>query len=258
MLQLDYCDYSCHDQDQMRIYRPNGLGKHLFLRFYKPMQLVLDDSIVLSRPGACILFTPEYPQDYSAISSFQNSYIHFTDEDDVLSGYPIPINQLFYPNNLEEIDQLWLKIQTEFFSSAKHKHEMIDSLLRQLLIESSRQLEVTDQEIENSALYDSFKQLRLKLLTQCEKNWTVSQLCQTVHLEKSQFYTYYERFFSISPKADLLNVRINKAKQMLVNKAVLVQEVAESCGFTSASHFSRQFKRTVGCSPKAYQAKQLQ
>lgn len=257
MLLLDYCDYSCHSRDSDRIYRPNGLGFYLFLRFYQPMRLVINNSIVLSREGACILFTPDYPQDYAAVQEFQNSYVHFRVQEGSCLDYKLPTNEIFYPRNLEEIDQLFRKIQAEFLSSATYQQEMMDMLLRQLLIESSRQLELPHQTEESSALYATFRKLRFTVLTQCEKDWTVAQLCQTVHLEKSQFYTYYERFFYISPKADLLNARINKAKQMLVNQAAVIQDVAESCGFASASHFSRQFKRTVGCSPREFQEKQL-
>ncbi|GAB2560223.1 helix-turn-helix transcriptional regulator [Gracilibacillus alcaliphilus] len=257
MLILDYCDYSCHNRDDDRIYRPNGLGFYLFLRFYQPMRLVLNDSVVFSEEGACILFTPEYPQDYSAIQEFQNSYVHFLVQEGSYLDYKLPKNEIFYPRDLEEIDQLFQKIQAEFLSPATYQQEMMNILLQQLLIESSRQLEPAHQTEEANVLYASFRELRFTLLTQCEKDWTIAQLCQAVHLEKSQFYTYYERFFNISPKADLLNARMNKAKQMLVNQAAVIQNVAQSCGFASASHFSRQFKRAVGCAPKEFQEKQL-
>ncbi|WP_161485700.1 helix-turn-helix transcriptional regulator [Gracilibacillus timonensis] len=257
MLRLDYCDYSCHNRDGDRIYRPNGLGCYLFLRFYQSMRIVLTDSIVYAQEGACILFTPEYPQDYSAIQEFQNSYVHFHMQGRNALDYQLPLNEVFYPENIEVIDQLFQKIQAEFLSPDIFQQEMMDMLLRQLLIESSRQLVPSYQSEEASMLHAAFRNLRFTLLTQCEKDWTIAQMCQAVHLEKSQFYTYYERFFYISPKADLLNARINKAKQMLVNQAAVIQDVSESCGFGSASHFSRQFKRSVGYSPREFQEKRL-
>ncbi|MCM3550620.1 AraC family transcriptional regulator [Niallia circulans] len=257
MFLVDYCDYSCYNRDNDRIYRPNGLGFYLFLRFYKPMKIVLNHSTVFSRPGACLLYTPEQPQDYVAIREFQNSYVHFSVEHSFLSDYQLPQNEIFYPHNLKEIDQLFCKLQAEFLSQSKLKLEMMDALLRQLFVECSRQLEPTHPLEELGAVYPTFRKLRLMLLMQCEKNWSVAELCRSVHLEKSQFYTYYEQFFYISPKADLLNARMNKAKQMLKNKAAMIQDVAESCGFSSASHFSRQFKRHTGLSPKEYRENQL-
>lgn len=256
MFELDYCEYACHNRNQERIYRPNGLGMYLFLRFYTPMRFVLNDEIVFSQPGACLLFTPEYPQDYEALQEFQNSYVHFKTVEN-LEKYDLPQNQIFYPHHLEEVDELFSKIQAEFISSSKFKVNMLDTLLQQLLIETTRQLEFQESSDELSALQLSFRKLRLTLLTECEKDWKISELCQQVHLEKSQFYNYYESFFSISPKADLLKARINKAKHLLSNQAAIIQEVALACGFSSASHFSRQFKRSTGISPKEYQKREL-
>ncbi|GAF64642.1 putative DNA-binding protein [Bacillus sp. TS-2] len=257
MFLLDYCDYSCHNPNHDRIYRPNGLGFYLFLRFYKPMRLVLNDKIVITKAGACILYTPTAPQDYEAIQEFQNSYVHFSTTKEQVQLYEIPLNKVFYPYHLEKMDELFQQLQSEFLSPSKLKNEMMDALLRHLFVECSRQLEQPLESKEFGVLYHSFLKLRLELITQCEKDWKVSELCKMVHLEKSQFYTYYEKFFFISPKADLLNARMNKAKQLLKNKASIIQIVAESCGFFSASHFSRQFKRSTGFTPKEYREKQL-
>lgn len=253
MFILDYCDYSQFNPVGDRIYRPKGLGMYLFLRFYRPMRLVFADEVIISKPNACILFSPDQPQDYTSVHEFQNSYIHFTVEDEYFSGYELPINEIFYPNDLSDIDRLFRQLQKEFLSTHPLKKEMTAALLQQLLIESSRQLMSPPQTKEDQFLHTAFKQLRYSILTECEKRWSVTELCRSVHLEKSQFYLYYEKFFSVSPKADLLTARMNKAKYLLSNQALLIHEVAENCGFSSASHFSRQFKRSCGYSPKEYQ-----
>ncbi|WP_053070334.1 helix-turn-helix transcriptional regulator [Alkalihalobacillus pseudalcaliphilus] len=257
MFLADYCDYSCYERDQQRIYRPNGLGMFLFLRFYTPMRITLNDQIEFSQPNACLLYTPECPQDYRAIGSFQNSYIHFQETTNILNQYDLPTNQIIYPQDLKSIDNLLRQIQFEFLSTSKLKEEMIDALLRQLFTECSRQLDPPHDDKELVDLYPAFRKLRLSLLTQCERNWTTLELCRYVHLEKSQLYAYYKRFFHISPKTDLLNARINKAKQMLVNQAITIAHIAENCGFSSASHFSRTFKSHTGLSPKDYRENKI-
>ncbi|MFQ7553488.1 MAG: helix-turn-helix domain-containing protein [Blautia marasmi] len=58
-------------------------------------------------------------------------------------------------------------------------------------------------------------------------------------MEKSQFYSCYQKFFQSTPHADLLQIRMDKAKNLLTNEALTVQQIAQMCGFSDFSHFSR-------------------
>jgi AraC family transcriptional regulator len=46
--------------------------------------------------------------------------------------------------------------------------------------------------------------------------------------------------------------RIERAKELLRNRSLNVLDVALSCGFKDASHFSRVFKAIVGYPPRDY------
>ena len=61
--------------------------------------------------NACLLYTPECPQDYRAIGSFQNSYIHFQETTNILNQYDLPTNQIIYPQDLKSIDNLVMNLQ---------------------------------------------------------------------------------------------------------------------------------------------------
>lgn len=52
---------------------------------------------------------------------------------------------------------------------------------------------------------------------------------------------------------DLLSrIRIERARDLLRDPALRIHEVAESAGFSDVAHFSRSFKRLMGCTPGAY------
>lgn len=52
---------------------------------------------------------------------------------------------------------------------------------------------------------------------------------------------------------DLLgSLRIGKAKELLENSSMRIHEIAEATGFSDVAHFSRSFKRIVGCTPGEY------
>ena len=48
------------------------------------------------------------------------------------------------------------------------------------------------------------------------------------------------------------NVRISRAKSLLLNTALSLEQIAEQTGFYNASHFSKSFQNSVGMLPKDY------
>ena len=108
---------------------------------------------------------------------------------------------------------------------------------------------------EGDNLYSAFRKLRLEMLTNYAKPWDTTELCKTVSLEKSQFYSCYQKFFQSTPHADLLQIRMDKAKNLLTNEALTVQQIAQMCGFSDFSHFSRYFRKQAGCSPLQWRRK---
>ena len=55
-----------------------------------------------------------------------------------------------------------------------------------------------------------------------------------------------------SPKQYILDVRIQKAKKMLLDTPYTVTTISELCGFTSLYHFCRIFKQRTGFSPTQF------
>lgn len=67
---------------------------------------------------------------------------------------------------------------------------------------------------------------------------------------------YFRKLFlaevGVTPKQYILNLRIQKAKQLLSETFYTVTTIAELCGFGSLYHFCRAFKGKVGCTPRTY------
>ena len=58
--------------------------------------------------------------------------------------------------------------------------------------------------------------------------------------------------YSTTPKQYVLDIRIRKAKQMLIDTPFTVAVIAEECGFSSVYHFCRCFKQRTGQTPTQY------
>lgn len=72
---------------------------------------------------------------------------------------------------------------------------------------------------------------------------------------------YLRRLFlkhcGITPKQYILELRIEKAKQLLADHLYSVTEIAEKCGFSGVYHFCRAFKQRTGATPSDYAARHV-
>ena len=248
---IQFCEYNRSNPDGDRIYRPQGSGDYLFLLLKTPMKVYQEDGMQITGENACILYTPGQMQHYQAVQKFRNSYLHFSAQENLAEYFQLPQNQVFYPQNPEEIEEIIRQLQQEYITRGSHTEAMQGALICQLLVTAARGLEEGQRHNpEEEGLYQNFQALRMEMLRHYEKHWTTEQLCNRINLEKSQFYAYYKKFFHSTPHNDLIQVRLDKARNLLTNEALPIQQVALSCGFTNMSHFSRYFKRQCGCSPK--------
>ncbi len=56
----------------------------------------------------------------------------------------------------------------------------------------------------------------------------------------------------MSPVKYITQLRVEKAKELLITNRYKVSEIAEMCGFENVYYFSNVFKKQVGVSPKTY------
>ena len=257
---IQFCEYNYSNPDYDQIYRPKGSGDYLFLLFKTPMKVYLDQRLTVSRENACILYAPGYEQHYKAVQKFRNSYLHFSCWEDPGERFGIPLNTIFYPGNYEDIDECIRLLHKEHISNDLFSDEYEYTLFRQLMITVARGLETHQMNgngAEVDSLYFAFSRLRLEMLTNYAKPWDTAALCKKINLEKSQFYSCYQKFFQSTPHADLLQIRMDKAKNLLTNEALSIQHIAQVCGFSDFSHFSRYFKKQTGYSPAQWRKMQI-
>ncbi len=256
MYRVNFCGYNISNPDRDIISRPNGSGDYLFLLAQTPMEFYQPKLAKPAQPGACILYTPGRFQHYQAVKEFRNSFVHFSAEPEDLEPYGLPENTIFYPGNQEELNSVMKQIYVEYLTKDLHYERKIDALLKLLFIAVSRHLDkVSQHHGEDLPLFLEFQNARLQILWHCDREWSTEQMCRMVNLGKSQFFSYYRKFFHTSPKADLLEARLDRAKELLTNEAMQVQQAAALSGFGSLPHFTKYFKASCGCTPSEYAAR---
>ena len=85
-----------------------------------------------------------------------------------------------------------------------------------------------------------------------KNNLSVKALAELCGISEAYFRRIFINKFSLSPKEYIINLRIEQAKRLLESGQFTVSEVAQMCGYSEPCHFSREFSRLCGISPKNF------
>jgi len=86
---------------------------------------------------------------------------------------------------------------------------------------------------------------------------TIEDLANKLNISKFHFLNEFKKYTGYTPYQHLLNTRIERAKNMLMDKNMKITNIAYELGFSDSSHFSRTFKKATGASPKAFRDSNL-
>lgn len=81
---------------------------------------------------------------------------------------------------------------------------------------------------------------------------SVSYLAGLCGISEVYFRRLFFEKFSVTPKEYITKLKMEHAKRLLESSQFAVSEIALMCGYAEPCHFSREFKRTFGLSPKEY------
>lgn len=95
-----------------------------------------------------------------------------------------------------------------------------------------------------------------KALKHIHSNFTqamnVDELSLLVNMSPSAFHRAFNDVTASSPIQYIKKIRLNRARELMLNKNLRVSEAAMQVGYESSTQFSREFKRYYGSSPSEY------
>ena len=146
----------------------------------------------------------------------------------------------------KELLYLFSRLMEVHNSRLPERHTKEMSLLYELL----SRLESADAAQEESVLLGPALRYMEEHFTDPGLNNAV--LAAQANISEVYFRRLFARARGITPKKYILELRITRAKQLLVGKYPSIASVAEQCGFSSVYHFCRTFHEYVGCTPTEY------
>ena len=85
-----------------------------------------------------------------------------------------------------------------------------------------------------------------------DSSFTVEQLAVKLNISRVQLYRKIKSILNLSISDYILNIRLEKAKKLILESKLSISEIAYSVGFSSPSYFSSSFKNKFGKTPKNF------
>lgn len=80
----------------------------------------------------------------------------------------------------------------------------------------------------------------------------LAALAGRVGLSMDRFERLVKQVFHVTPRQLLVKTRVDAASRLLRETRMTVAGIAQSCGYADHSAFTRQFRATVGLTPRAF------
>jgi AraC family transcriptional regulator len=87
------------------------------------------------------------------------------------------------------------------------------------------------------------------LISRLDEPVSLSELARACKLSPGHFARAFRQTTGQPPHRWLMEQRIEKAKQLLVDTTLSLAQIAQTCGFADQSHFTRVFAQLVQSSP---------
>jgi len=96
------------------------------------------------------------------------------------------------------------------------------------------------------------QEARYYLLEHNTEEIDMESLAKQLGLSYSRFRVLFKEQTGTTPHQYQVDIRMKKARDLLLHSTYTISKISERLGFTSAYYFSRIFKQRNGCSPRAY------
>ncbi|MDE0809947.1 MAG: helix-turn-helix domain-containing protein, partial [Alphaproteobacteria bacterium] len=84
-----------------------------------------------------------------------------------------------------------------------------------------------------------------------EEPLSQTELARQATLSTRQLERLFRKYLGATPTRYYLNLRLQRARQLLLQTTMSILSVALACGFVSASHFSKCYRECFGKTPRA-------
>jgi len=113
--------------------------------------------------------------------------------------------------------------------------------------------QTTETPKDSDIVQDAIKYMQLNYQ---EPNLTMKGLAEYLGVSSVTLSVEFKNEMDITPFSYLNNLRVERAKEMLMNTDMLIKEIRNAVGFCDERVFERRFKKNTGMTPGQYRSQQ--
>jgi len=233
-------------------------------------RMILDAGRAITlRPGICLWMRPghRYEATQQPDDRLGVTYTHFdlrhaeTDQRIATSHLPAAVHEV---DDLAYADGLTRRVQTllrlgetgnahAVTEDASPMHTVAGQLMRGLLMDLEAGLPRQAGASGTARHHEQVvERIAGRIREQPGEAPSVAELASEAGYSPDHLSRVFRDVLGLTPRDFIVAQRVERAKQLLAESALTVQQIADALGYSSVYFFSRQFKAKTGMSPTAY------
>jgi len=160
-------------------------------------------------------------------------------------------NVLDVRNAQAEFQQMFEAIRQEYANKQPLYPDMLDAMVRQLLIAVYRHAPDIFGSIDEDSLELVYR-VQMLFHREFQKKFVLQDLADSYNISVSYLSHLFKSTTGTSVMGYLQSCRIAEAKKCLAETGMRIGEIVEHCGFSDNSNFSRTFRNVTGYSPSDF------
>lgn len=164
------------------------------------------------------------------------------------------LNHIFHCTS--EMQQILWKLLIESFEHSYYTQTLLVCYLQEAILLSlqfyesvSHQTLLTDGKSQRN---DLLSEILTYMNTRIAEPVTIEEICHEFYISRSSLQALFKTHLNTSPKNYLLNMKLQKSKELIRENQYTISEIAYMLGFSSIHYFSRLFKKYFNTTPSAY------
>lgn len=239
--------------------RPKGLTNYLLLIIKTHANFEIAGVKFVVAPNSIVIIDRNTPyQYYNPEGDYTDDWMHFEcSHDDQFRNSGVVFNQIYSLRNPSKFTLLIQQIIWEKnYTPEKYRNENVHMLFQVLINNLILAYQETDNSRSYSPFYTKMQNIRLSLLATPYEKYSPKSFSVLLGISESYFQHLYTIFFKVSFQADLINMRMEYAKNLIITTNMTIEQIAEMSGYSNEIHFYRQFRKKLGMTPNEYRKSQ--
>ncbi|MBQ9735428.1 MAG: helix-turn-helix transcriptional regulator [Clostridia bacterium] len=233
------------------ICRPQGREDWLLFYVAKEEEVFLLDEAITAKAGAFVLFAPGERQHhvYKGSKTAEFYYVHFK-ADALPCALGLATSHVYQLTEKKQYGMLFEEMIEETIRKKPHYETVVLSQLFQLfgllargIAQASGREEGTLRGVKNAIGH---------MNKHFDSNFSLQDYAALCHMSKYHFLRVFREVTGTTPLAYRMGIRLEHAKELLLQGYLSVCEISEMLGFSSPAYFSDVFRRSVGVPPSEY------